>query len=345
MLSTRQQILKRLGDARFHSGTDLGAALGVSRAAVCKAIQSLAEAGLPVESVPGRGYRLPVALEPLDRRAILKHLGRDADPIRDRFQILETADSTSRELLSKIAEADFHGAVCVAESQPSGRGRRGRHWITTPYHNLMLSIGWRFPGAPAALAGLSLAGGLAVLEALDEYGVTGGRSRHPASRDTGTSLCGAGLGLKWPNDILWDGRKLGGLLVDLQGEAGGPCAVVFGVGINGYLDPRAARAIDQPWVDLHTITGRTVSRNRLAALVIRRLRTTFERFARAGFAPFRAEWERRHVFQGRRVRLLAEGSSQTGTVLGIDAQGALRLRDDAGREQTVFSGDLSLRPE
>lgn len=326
MLSTRQQILKRLGDARFHSGTDLGTALGISRAAVCKAVQSLVEAGLPVESVPGRGYRLPVALEPLDKRAILKHAGADAGAIRDRLTVLEEADSTSRVLLARVTEADFHGSVCVAESQPRGRGRRGRHWITTPYHNLMLSVGWRFASAPAALAGLSLAGGLAVLEALEDYGVRG-------------------LGLKWPNDILWDSRKLGGLLVDLQGEAGGPCSIVLGVGINGYLDPRAGRAIDQPWVDLHTITGRTVTRNRLTALVIARLRAVFARFDREGFAPFHAEWERRHVFQGRRVRLQAESVSHAGTVVGIDGQGALRLRDAHGREQTVFSGDLSLRAE
>ncbi|MEK6771049.1 MAG: biotin--[acetyl-CoA-carboxylase] ligase [Pseudomonadota bacterium] len=326
MLSTRQQILKRLGDTRFHSGTDLGAALGVSRAAICKAIQSLADAGLPVESVPGRGYRLPVALEPLDRRVILKHLGTAADGFRDRLTLLEEADSTSRVLLARVADADFHGSVCVAESQPRGRGRRGRAWVTTPYHNLMLSMGWRFSGAPAAMTGLSLAAGLAILEALEDYGVREG-------------------GLKWPNDILWDGRKLAGLLVDLQGEASGPCAVVLGVGINGYLDPRAARAIDQPWVDLHTITGRTVQRNRIAALVMARLRAVFTRFDREGFAPFRADWERRHVFQGRRVRLLAEGGSRTGTVIGIDGQGALRLRDAQGREQTVFSGDLSLRPE
>lgn len=208
-----------------------------------------------------------MALEPLDRRVILKHLGTAADGFRDRLTLLEEADSTSRVLLARVADADFHGSVCVAESQPRGRGRRGRAWVTTPYHNLMLSMGWRFSGAPAAMTGLSLAAGLAILEALEDYGVREG-------------------GLKWPNDILWDGRKLAGLLVDLQGEASGPCAVVLGVGINGYLDPRAARTIDQPWVDLHTITGRTVQRNRIAALVMARLRAVFTRFDREGFAPF-----------------------------------------------------------
>jgi len=326
MTTTRQQILKRLGDTRFHSGTRLGADLGISRAAVCKAVQSLADAGLPVESVPGKGYRLPVALEPLDRRTILKHLGAEADALRDRLTVLEEIDSTSRVLLGQAGETLLPGAVCLAESQPKGRGRRGRHWLTTPYHNLMLSMAWRFAAAPSAMTGLSLAAGLAVLDALEAYGVRG-------------------AGLKWPNDILWDGRKLAGLLVDLQGEAGGPSTVVLGLGINGYLDPKTARAIDQPWVDLHTISGHTVARNRLAARVIASLRSVFERFDREGFAPFRAEWERRHVFQGRRVRLLAENETRTATVVGIDAQGALRLRDAHGREQSVFSGDLSLRPE
>jgi BirA family transcriptional regulator, biotin operon repressor / biotin---[acetyl-CoA-carboxylase] ligase len=132
---------------------------------------------------------------------------------------------------------DINGATCVAEAQSGGRGRRGRSWVTTPYCNLMLSMAWRFPGGPGLVSGLSLAAGVALLRALEQYGVSG-------------------AGLKWPNDVLWDNRKLAGLLVDVQGEAAGPTLVILGVGINGYISPQDAAHIDQPWIDLQGITRR-----------------------------------------------------------------------------------------
>jgi BirA family biotin operon repressor/biotin-[acetyl-CoA-carboxylase] ligase len=265
-----------------------------------------------------------VPLEPLDPRRILKLLGRDAAAIRDRLTVLDEVDSTSRQLLEQASLTAFHGAVCLAEAQPRGRGRRGRSWVTTPYHNLMLSMGWRFEAAPAALAGLPLAAGVALARALDAYGVTG-------------------IALKWPNDILWNNRKLAGLLLDLRGEASGPSAVVLGVGINGYLAPREAAVIDQPWVDLRTITGRTVDRNRLAALVIGELRAAVARFEREGFAPFRDPWQQRHLHQGRKVRLLQDERVFEGVALGVDEHGALMLREGAGRTRAFHSGDVSLR--
>jgi BirA family biotin operon repressor/biotin-[acetyl-CoA-carboxylase] ligase len=339
---TRAQILKLLTDGAFHSGTDIGARLGVSRAAVCKSIRSLAEAGLEIESVTGRGYRMPVPARPLERRAIQRHLaeaGIEALSVR----ILDEVDSTSAYLLAEDRGGP-QSRVCLAEAQPQGRGRRGRHWVATPYHNVMLSMSWQFAGGPTTIAGLSLAAGLAVLRALERYGVSGGRSRHPASRDTGTSLHGAGLGLKWPNDILCDGRKLAGLLVDMQGEADGPTRVVLGVGVNGYIGARDAARIDQPWTDVQRVTGESVDRNRLAALAIAELFYMFETFAESGFAPFRREWERRHHYHERRVRLIHGATEVLGTVAGVDASGALLLRDAHGGQQAYHAGEISLRP-
>ncbi len=342
-MTTRAEVLKLLADGGFHSGTDMGLRLGITRAAVCKAIKSLTDAGLDVHRITGRGYRLTQPAQPLDRRAILRYLGPDADRLRDRLTLLEETDSTNRYLLERAAAAGFAGAACLAEAQAHGRGRRGRAWVATPYHNLLLSMGWRFASGPGIVSGLSLAAGVALLRALEEYGVTSGRSRHPASRDTGTSLCGAGLGLKWPNDVLWGEKKLAGLLVDVQGEASGPSLAVLGVGVNGFLSERDAARIDQPWTDLFRVTGAAVDRNRLAALVIRELRRMFEVFADKGLAAFRDEWQRRHLYHGRRVRLLAGEREITGTVEGIDAHGALLLRDDRGGTQAFHSGEISLR--
>ncbi len=323
-MTTRSAVLRLLADGGFHSGTDMGQHLGVTRAAVCKAIRSLTDAGLDIHRVTGRGYRLPQPVRPLDRRAILRHLGAQAREVRDRLTLLEETDSTNRYLLERAHLASFAGAVCLAEAQAAGRGRRGRQWVATPYHNILLSMGWRFPAGPGIVAGLSLAAGVAILRALEDYGVRGAV-------------------LKWPNDVLWQEKKLAGLLVDVQGEATGPSQVVLGVGLNGYIGERDAAHIDQPWTDLHTITGAPVDRNRLAALVIRELRDMFQQFADKGLAAFRDEWQRRHLYHGRRVRLLAGEREIVGTVEGIDAHGALLLRDARGNTRAYHSGEISLR--
>jgi BirA family biotin operon repressor/biotin-[acetyl-CoA-carboxylase] ligase len=323
-MTTRAEVLKLLADGGFHSGTDMGLRLGITRAAVCKVIRSLTDTGLEVHRITGRGYRLAQPAQPLDRRAILRQLGADADRLRDRLTLLEETDSTNRYLLERAAAASFAGAVCLAEAQAHGRGRRGRAWIATPYHNLLLSMGWRFASGPGIVAGLSLAAGVALVRALEEYGVHG-------------------VGLKWPNDVLWQEKKFAGLLVDVQGEASGPSLAVLGVGVNGFLSERDAARIDQPWTDLVRITGATVDRNRLAALVIRELRRMFEVFADKGLAAFRDEWQRRHLYHGRRVRLLAGEREIVGTVEGIDAHGALLLHNARGGTQAFHSGEISLR--
>lgn len=324
-MTTRAEILRLLSDGSFHSGTDLGKKLGITRAAVCKNVHQLAQSGLEVHRVTGRGYKLDTPLTLLDRSRLLKFMGDAGSPIRDRLHVLDEVDSTNRYLAEQVAaDMNVNGATCVAESQSGGRGRRGRSWVTTPYSNLMLSMAWRFPVGPGLVSGLSLAAGVALLRALEEYGV-------------------AGAGLKWPNDVLWDNRKLAGLLVDVQGEATGPTLVILGIGINGYISPQDAARIDQPWIDLQGITGETTDRNRLAALVARHLLGMFQMFASKGFAPFRASWQERHLFHGRRVRLLQGEREFTGTAEGIDETGGLIIRHARSR-QVFHSGEVSLRP-
>ena len=316
--------MKLLSDGAFHSGTDLGKKLGITRAAVCKSIRRLTQLGLDVHRVTGRGYKLDAPLTLLDRSRILKHLGSAAADFRDRVHVLEEVDSTNRHLAELMTHTKIiNGMTCLAEAQSGGRGRRGRQWIATPYHNVLLSIGWRFASGPGIVAGLSLAAGVALVRALEEYGVPG-------------------IGLKWPNDVLWEDKKLAAVLVDVHGEATGPSLIVLGVGVNGYIGSHDAAQIDQPWTDLHTVTGKPVDRNRLAALILRELRHMFEVFADKGLAAFRDAWQRQHQYHGRRVRLLAGSREIIGTVEGIDDHGALLLRDARG-VQAFHSGEISLR--
>jgi len=314
--------MQLLADGRFHSGTDLGAHLGVTRAAVNKAVQSLAADGMDLHSVPGRGYRLAEPCVPLSARSIEAEL--TTRGTRAEVEVLDETDSTSQALW-RSAAAPLSGRVCLAERQTAGRGRRGRGWLATPFHNLTLSIGWRFETGPAALSGLSLAAGVAVLRALDAFGV----------RDTG---------LKWPNDILLGGRKLAGLLVDLRGEAAGPSLAVVGLGLNVCLAARDAAQLDQPWAHLREQFPAPVDRNRLAAYVIAELVALFSDFERLGFEPWRAEWERRHLYHRQPVCVQLGDREVTGTVVGIDPHGSLQLQDRHGRLQSFYSGEVSLRP-
>lgn len=320
-MSTRHDLFKLLADGAFHSGTALGERLGISRAAVNKAIQSLAQSGIDIHRVSGRGYRLGEPFVPLSAvpiRALLKQRGVQAS-----LEILDEVDSTNEQLLRALESPGVR--VCLAEAQSNGRGRRGRGWVATPGHNILLSMSWHFDHGPAGLAGLSLAAGVAVLRALEEFGV-------------------GGLGLKWPNDILCDGRKLAGLLIDVRGEASGPSRVVMGLGLNIYLASGDGSRIDQPWIALRETLPAPVDRNRLAALLIAHFFEMFRVFEHEGFAAFRAEWERRHLFQGKAVELRNGQEGSVGTVVGVDAHGALRVRDVAGEIRSFHSGDVSLRP-
>ena len=320
-MSTRDALLNLLADGAFHSGTALGERLGVSRAAIHKGIQSLVEEGIEIHRITGRGYRLSDAFTPLNVSAIAGALvGWGFAP---QIEVLAATDSTSQHLLRSGNQPES-ARVCFAESQTAGRGRRGRGWVATPYQNIVMSMSWRFEGGPAALTGLSLAAGVAVLEALEVFGFRG-------------------AGLKWPNDILFDGRKLAGLLVDLRGEAAGPSLVVLGLGLNVALAEREAAMIDQPWAALCEILPRPVDRNRLAGLLVRHLGGMFMRFEREGFSAFRAAWERHHLFAGQAVCMETALESVSGTVEGIDAHGALCVRDAEGALRSFHSGEVSLR--
>lgn len=323
-MNTRLEILRLLADGELHSGADIGRRLGISRAAVNKGVKGLGGNGLDVRAVAGLGYRLEAPVTPLDRRRILRLLDTSGSPVR-RVEVLERVDSTNRYLLAHaLIDPDPSGMVCLAEVQPQGRGRQGKSWVATPYQNLMLSAAWRFAVGPAMVAGLSLAAGVAVARALEMLGVSE-------------------IGLKWPNDIFWRGRKLAGLLVDVHGEASGPCTVVLGIGVNCRISSVSARAIDQPWVDLHTITGVTTDRNRLAAILIEQIHNMFTTFSRSGFAAYQTDWNRRHLYANQPVRISRDRTTFEGTVDGIDEHGALRLRCADGRTQLFHSGEISVR--
>ncbi len=321
MLSpTGESLLNRLADGRFHSGERLAHDLGVSRSAVWKQIRTLQNLGLEIQAVSGRGYRLAQPFEPLDGEAILGAL--DPGLPRPRLEVHTCLPSTNTHLMNAPLEDD-RPRVCLAETQTAGRGRLGRRWVSPFGCNIYLSLAWRFTDA-ALTAGLSLAVGVAVVRALDGLGFSG-------------------LALKWPNDVLWRGRKLAGVLIEAVSEYQGGCKVVVGLGLNLWLPPRVARAIDQPWVDAYTILGRMPPRNRTVARLLNRLLPLLGDYEDGGLAPWLADWRRWNCVLGRKVTVRQGRDRFEATAVDVTDEGLLRLVDRQGRERLLVAGDVQLR--
>lgn len=302
------------------SGAELARASGITRAAVWKRIEALRADGVEILASPGRGYALAHPLQLLDGRALRAALPADAGLAS--LEVVFETDSTNALALRTPPPAQGT-AVFLAERQTAGRGRRGRAWRSPLAAHVYLSLSRRVEGGIAALQGLSLAVGVAAAEALHALG-------H------------AEVGLKWPNDLLARGRKLGGILVEVGGDAAGPMHVVVGVGVNVRMPASAAAGIDQPWIDLAALADAPPSRPAVAAALLGALLPLLARFEREGLGPSLSRWPAYDVLAGRAVRLEEGGRVHEGIAAGIAPDGALRLRLPGG-ERTFHAGEASLR--
>lgn len=325
-METHLQVIRLLADGELHSGAELAERLGVSRAAVWKAVHKAGEVlGVSVSSVRGRGYSLPAPLELLDPDRIMAAMSPRGRKRVARLEVHNDIDSTNNYLMREALAGAESGFLCLAERQTAGRGRHGRTWVSPFGTNIYLSLLWRFPFGPGGLGGLSLAAGAAVAGVLAAEGV-------------------ADIGLKWPNDVLWRRRKLAGLLLEVAGEAQGPSLVVVGLGLNTRLPTALATEIDQPWVDLESVPGLArCGRNRLVARLADRLAEAMVVYGESGLSPFLPEWARFDRYRGELVEIRLGDGRTVGIHAGIDENGALLL--DRGGEVTAYqAGEVSLRP-
>ena len=314
-------LLEQLADGRFHSGEALGQQLGVSRSAIWKTLQQCEALGLEIHAVQGKGYRMATALELLRADKILAALPATMNDVPLQLDVRQELTSTNACLME---QADWHSKACLAEYQQAGRGRRGRQWVSPFGANLYLSLGWRFLLDAAALAGLSLAVGVAIMRALETLEIRG-------------------VGLKWPNDIVHDGHKLGGILIEMRSESGGPSQVVIGVGLNVNMPASATAAVDQPCSDLQHCTPAKISRNALAAAVLAELVLACQVCEQGTITAYLEDWQRYDIHAGKEVSLLLPDERRiSGLSRGIDSQGALLLERD-GKVQRFSCGEVSLR--
>lgn len=311
-------LLELLSDGDYHSGQQLGEHLGITRGAVWKQIQTLMTLGMDIHRVPKRGYRLCGGIDWLSADTIKAQLN-TSFASKLQLEVLKDVDSTNHYLLQRLNQAS--GYACVAEYQSAGRGRQGRRWYSPFGSNVCLSMLWHFPGGAATLSGLSLAVGVTVVEALAQYGVKQ-------------------LGLKWPNDIVYQQQKLAGILIDVAGDAAGPCHAVIGIGINVALS--SADNIDQAWTDIQRIISQKPDRNAIAGLILQGLLQALPIFENQGFAVFQDKWRALDRLYGQPVAVKGVAQTEVGIAAGVDLQGRLLVRN--GEQLHCFNhGEISVR--
>ena len=319
-------LLVLLADGQLHSGEWLGKELNVSRAAVWKGMERLRALGVEVQALPRRGYRLSNPVELLDARRIGAELGPQRIGQLRKLELLFEVGSTNTRLLGNAPPPCGSADVCLSELQHAGRGRRGRRWIAPFGGGVALSVAWTFSDGARTLPALSLGVGVAVWRALVRAGAQG-------------------VTLKWPNDIWFQDRKIGGVLIELRAEASGPAHVVIGVGLNVALSAAARREIEAGGVRVAAVADACAvapSRNLVAGALLDELLSMLGQFEREGFAAFRDDWMALDALSGRPAQVLLADTAISGTARGVDQEGALLL-DTGDRVQRFVSGEASLR--
>lgn len=316
-------LIRTLADGEFHSGVELGEGLQVSRTAVWKSLDKLKDLGLEFESVKGKGYRLLEPLDLLSPERLKSALEPGALARLQGLEVFNSLESTNEWMLSLAKETSGDLChVCLAEFQKAGRGRRGRNWLSPFGKNLCLSFGYTFREGFAALEGLSLAVGVMVTQALEPYGV-------------------GSLQLKWPNDIWARKRKLGGILIEVHGEQGGPCHVVIGIGLNVLMRSEEATEIEQDWTSLVQETKVPISRNSLAAALINALVPGVALFEREGFGAYRERWQELDGLRDQAV-FVQGANTLEGVCRGIGKFGHLLIETPEGIRE-LAAGEVSVR--
>jgi BirA family transcriptional regulator, biotin operon repressor / biotin---[acetyl-CoA-carboxylase] ligase len=321
-----QRVFQRLDSGAFLSGETLAAELSVTRAAVWKAVEQLRDLGVQLDAQTHKGYRLSPGVGALVPEKISAGLPDEARARLEALLVEWEIESTNTRLLEALPPRAGFASVVLAEHQTGGRGRRGRGWVAPPGGAICLSLAWQFPDMPADLSALSLAVGVVVADALEDLGF-------------------AGVRLKWPNDLVSPRGKLGGILIEMRAEAGGPVHVVVGIGLNVVLDEAARAAVaamGNAADDLRSQRSELPDRNEIVATFLTRLIALLTDFPRHGLLPSLDSWSQRDALQGREVRVENAGEIVGGVARGIDAHGALLIETPAGVLRFI-SGEVSVR--
>ncbi|MEM0912143.1 MAG: bifunctional biotin--[acetyl-CoA-carboxylase] ligase/biotin operon repressor BirA [Pseudomonadota bacterium] len=318
----RSKIIKALSSGDFVSGQRMADDLGLSRSSIANHVKELSKLGLDIYRVTGKGYKLSSPIVMINKDLIQDRLSINKLNSKQ-IDVLNVVGSTNDEIKRNLTNLD-KGAVCIAEAQTKGRGRRGRKWVSPYGASIYLSMLWRFERGYESISGLSLAVGLAVKRAISAIGYDN-------------------VNLKWPNDIYAQNRKLAGILIELEGQLDGMTEVIIGIGINANL-PQVELSIDQDYIDLQSLLNYTVDRNHVCAALIDELWSILVEFERSGISPLTNEWLEADLYRNKNVVLMAGKQSITGICRGIDDSGALLIETASGL-RTFHGGEVSVRSD
>ncbi|MGQ4275428.1 bifunctional biotin--[acetyl-CoA-carboxylase] ligase/biotin operon repressor BirA [Pseudidiomarina sp. E22-M8] len=323
------KVIELLADGEFHSGQRIGEKIGVTRTAISQYIKDIQLLGLDVFRVTGKGYRLARAVELLDENEIRQAGSAQSanETSADNLEVARVVTSSNDVLRARLREHRRlpAGYTVVAEAQTAGRGRRGKVWYSPFASNLYLSMYWPLEHGMSAAMGLSVAIGTALADTLTAVGID-----H--------------VQLKWPNDVLVGGKKLAGILIELEGQAIDSGHAIIGVGINLRMSDWLDAPIDQPWTDVEQELSGPVRRNALVAKLVVKLRDALKVYATEGLEPFIQQWNTFDRLQDREVRIQLGEKVIAGYAQGIAEDGSLLVAVD-GQLERFHAGEVSLRYE
>lgn len=319
----RDQIIRLFlaGDDKFISGESLSRQLGVSRAAVWKHITALRQVGYNIEAVPSRGYQLLSRPDLLLPEVV--QTGLKSEIIARQVEFYAELDSTNQRAQELGEQGALEGSVVIAETQTAGRGRMGRSWSSPAGVNLYTSILLRPQLLPLQASQLTFMSAVAVARSIE-------------------AVAGVSVNVKWPNDILLNGKKVAGLLNEISAEMEGIHYVVLGIGVN--LNMRADQFpadLRYPATSLLLATGKAVDRVAFAQQLYHQLDGLYRLLNSSGFAPIRIAWEALFDMLGSRVNVDCGQQQFAGVVDGIAEDGALLLRLADGKQQQIYAGDVT----
>ncbi|MRJ43027.1 MULTISPECIES: bifunctional biotin--[acetyl-CoA-carboxylase] ligase/biotin operon repressor BirA [Idiomarinaceae] len=317
------RVIEILADGNFHSGEVLGEELGVSRTAVSQYMKELAKFGLDVFRVTGKGYRLAKPLQLLDLDAINRALAKGSGAAAPVVHLERVVSSTNDLLKDRLTGVIESGATVLAEAQTQGRGRRGKAWLSPFGSNLYMSMYWRLEQGMAAAMGLSIALGAALAQLFEQEGIYG-------------------VELKWPNDVLVGGRKIAGILIELEGQAVGPAHAIVGIGINLQTPDWFLNEVEQPWTDVQRLLNKPINRNMWAAKLVACCHKTIKEYEQTGLSPFLKRWHKYDRLAMQPVKIIMGDKEIVGIAEGIDENGALLLKRE-GKLERYHAGEVSLR--
>ncbi len=317
-------LITILADGCLHSGAKLGEKLGITRSAVWKMLNALEYYGIEINRIASKGYQVEGGIEQLKQDKILAEFPHALkQQYVNKFFIFDEIDSTNQYLLEKLKQQPEHGLICLAEFQQRGRGRNGKHWFSPYGQNIYLSLLWRFEKGASVLTGLTLALGVGIVNVLAALGLDG-------------------LQLKWPNDVLYQGKKLAGVLTEVFIDSTGVCYAVIGIGINVKNPSNSDRNIDQPFTDLTSILNATIERNKLVGQLLLMLFSTLDQISQQGWQCYLPVWRQLDYLYQQNIVVNTVNSEYVGVAQGVTEDGSILVKID---DQVVSfsSGEVSLK--